>query len=70
MKKIFLTILFFSPLAIHSCPTCVAKVTPNTIPFFAEGFYQPGKKSNASINTEQYGKKELQKLIDSHKEKK
>lgn len=70
MKKIIIYSTFLYSLASHSCPTCVGKVTATSIPFFAPEFYQPGKQTTSSITATEYGKKELQKLIDNHKGKK
>lgn len=70
MGKILFFIASFFAVAIHPCPTCVGKVTPHTIPFFAEEFYKPGKQNNNTTASIEYGKKELQKLIDDSKEKK
>lgn len=71
MKKILMSITSFFSMAIHACPTCVGKVTAQTVPFFAEEFYKPGKQANNSgSSAAEYGKKELQKLIDDYKEKK
>ena len=69
-KIIFFATSFFS-FAMNSCPTCVGKVTPATVPFFAQEFYKPGKQANnTQISAVEYGKKELQKLIDDSKERK
>lgn len=70
MKKIIICISSFFSGIIHACPTCVGKVTNQTVPFFAEEFYKPGKQNNAQLSAVEYGKKELQKLIDDYKEKK
>jgi hypothetical protein len=70
MKKIIICIASFFSTIIHACPTCVGKTTSQTVPFFAEEFYKAGKQNNNQTSTVEYGKKELQKLIDDHKEKK
>lgn len=70
MKKIIIYSTFLHSLALHSCPTCVGKVTSASIPFFSSEFYQPGKPTTSSVTAAEYGKKELQKLIDESKGKK
>ncbi|GMU18965.1 MAG: hypothetical protein AMXMBFR12_01570 [Candidatus Babeliales bacterium] len=71
MKKLFFYITSIFSSFLQAYPTCVAHANPPTVPFFSEEFYKPGK---AAQNTPQYaveyGKKELQKLIDEHKGKK
>lgn len=71
MKKIlFLFSSLFASL-LHACPTCVGKVTATTVPFFDQDFYKPHKQTVPPHNSAiEYGKKELQKLIDEHKGKK
>lgn len=49
----------------------MGQVTSNTVPFFDQEFYKPGKQAAKSENSAvEYGKKELQKLIDEYKGKK
>lgn len=69
-KIIFFATSFFS-FAMNACPTCVGKTSSSTVPFFDQEFYKPGKQvNNTPISAVEYGKKELQKLIDDHKGKK
>ncbi len=56
-------------LTLETCPTCVAKVTPQSIPFFSTDFYQPGARAQ-SQSTADYGKQEFKKLMAGAKEKK
>lgn len=69
-KIIFFTTSFFS-IVLHACPICVGKVTTQTVPFFDQEFYKPGKKSDSTPNIAiEYGKKKFQRLIDESKGKK
>lgn len=69
-KIIFFATSFFS-VAFYACPTCVGKVTTQTVPFFDQEFYKPGKPQDQSHNAAlEYGKKEFQRLIDESKGKK
>lgn len=71
MKKFLFFLTSFFSNFIDACPTCVGQVTSNTVPFFSEDFYKPGKQTPKSeIHAVEYGKKELQKLIDDLKGKK
>ena len=66
----FITIFaFFSTLIAYSCPTCVAKVKPESPAFFSEEFYQPGQ-APSRLTSKQYGQQELQKLFKEQKGKK
>jgi hypothetical protein len=69
-KIIFFATSFFS-FAMNGCPTCVGKITSSPVPFFDQEFYKPGKQANnTQMSAVEYGKKELQKLIDDYKGKK
>lgn len=71
MKKLLLYITSIFSSFLHACPACMAHSKSYTAPFFSEEFYKPGKQpQNTPGDAVEYGKKELQKLIDEYKGKK
>lgn len=71
MKKMLSICASFFLIQARACPTCVGQISPHTVPFFDKEFYQPGKSASPSQNNgAEYGKRELQKLINEHKGKK
>ena len=57
--------------AAMSCPTCVAKVKPESPPFYSDDFYKPGTGNAVSqLTAEQRGMQELKKLVESKRGKK
>ena len=43
MKPFYSLILMLTCNVVQSCPLCVAKVRPESPPFFSDTFYQPTK---------------------------
>ena len=43
-KSLFFWIIMIAN-SLNGCPTCVARITPSSPPFFSDEFYKPGTDS-------------------------